>query len=115
MADQIYEAEDTLGEQLDDVEAKVDKTNEKLAEEAEAQELRKEVFIGLNNAPKNILGRIQFYLENKGYRFEDPLSTITPIKENGALKGVIDNLSLQDLKVIRAMMKNPSAADPFIR
>lgn len=107
VADQIYEAEDNLSGQLGELKQNDDEIKE-------ANLLREEVFIGLNNAPKHIFGRIKTYLERKGYQLDEKIWSKTPIKENNAVKGIIDNMSLEDLKEIRRLMKDPSASDPFI-
>ncbi len=138
-AEEVGRKVDGVGRKVDDVGRKVngvdgkvdkvgrnvDKVNEKLDIEEQKETLRKEIFIGLHNAPKPVFRKIRNYLNDKGYRFDNnawekilraPLMQPgeTPIRENNPLSGVIENLNLEELQEIREIIKVKIISDPYV-
>ena len=123
--DDVSRKVDGVDGKVDNVGRKVDKVNEKLDEEAQKETLRKEIYIGLHNAPKPVFRKIRNYLMNKGYRFDNntwekilknPLlmNGGTPIRKNNPLSGVIENLNLEELQELREIIKVKIISDPYV-
>jgi len=113
---------------LDEVEYQNVKTRQNIEEnkqeELEKENLRKEIALAWHNKPAKLQTKLRQYMKDNGYRYDKDISNVSflapvlallenPELENNSIQSVIENMSLQELREFRKLLKVNE--DPLVR